>query len=289
MVGKTPTPYIPEGMTCVDGDALLRKIAHFAEAGTASLHIVYDFDRTLTVSHPETQEDVTTWHILDKHLSDEGHARCQELFKKYRALELEDRLTERDAAEWWNASLQLYVDERVNIKQVDADFLARASIRPGTVELFALCKKYGVPNVIMSAGIRDVIDMWAQKYAIDPALVLSTALKLDSEGVIVGWDKDTLVHVLNKHEAGHKDLTAIRAVRPNVIVIGDGMTDADMAEGDDNVLRIRIFDPRPDEVVDIEAVRQKTFTRFDALLESGTLYPILKVIESIVANIKDRR
>jgi hypothetical protein len=91
------------------------------------------------------------------------------------------------------------------------------------------------------------------------------------------------VHVLNKHETGHQDLTTIRANRPNVIVIGDGMTDAEMTEGDENVLRIRIFDPRPDEIVNIELVRDKTFTRFDALLESGTLYPLLEVVDAIVA------
>ncbi len=285
-MAQLPIFDIPKGMTCANGAAFLRKVADFAAAGAGSLHVIYDFDRTLTVSHPETQEDVTTWHILGKHLSEAGRAHYQDLFQKYRIIELEDGLTNADAVDWWTASFQLFVDERVNIKQVDADFLARASIRPGVEEVFALCQAYEIPSVIMSAGIRDVIDIWTKKYAINPALVLSTVLKLDSEGAIVGWNEDTLVHVLNKHEAGHEDLTAIRAARPNVIVIGDGVTDADMADGNENVLRIRIFDPRPDEVVDIEAVRQKTFSRFDALIESGTLHPLLKVIEFVAANAK---
>jgi phosphoserine phosphatase len=193
MLGQVLPSRIPEGMTCADETAFLHKIKSFAEAGGDNLHIVYDFDRTLTVSHPETQEDVTTWHILGKHLSEEGCVRYKNLFQKYRSLELADKLTERDAIEWWSASFQLYIDERVNIRHVDADFLARASIRPGAYELFALCKANKVPSVIMSAGIRDVIEIWTQKYGIEPALVLSTALKFDNEGVIVGWDKDTLV------------------------------------------------------------------------------------------------
>lgn len=272
---------MPKGLSCGDHHLFLEKVARFRESGATRLHIVLDFDRTLTVSRPGAQEDVTTWHIVGSHLSQNGRLRYQELFEKYRILELEGRLTERDAVDWWSASFQLYVDERININQVDADFLARASMRPGTAALFALCQERKIPSVIMSAGIRDVIKIWARKYGINPSLVVSTALRLAGDGTILGWDERTLIHVLNKHEAGHEDLTAIRAARSNVIVVGDGMADADMAAGDANVLRVRVFDPRPDEVADISAVRQKTFARFDVLLESGTFDPLFKVLEFV--------
>ncbi len=268
-------------MTFADEEKFREKIVRFREQGAQSLHIVYDFDRTLTVSHPGTGQDVTTWQILGNHLSKQGQERYEELLQKYRKLELNDTLTEQDAVKWWEASLQLFVDEQVNVRKVEEDFLARASVRPGTAELFAACAQRSIPSIIMSAGIRDVIEIWARAYGLGPSLVLSTALKLDGAGRIVGWDRGTLIHVLNKHEAGHKDLTAIRSGRPNVIVVGDGMGDADMVTGEANALRIRIFDPRSDEIVDLQTVREKTFTKFDALIESGTFYPLLELLKII--------
>jgi|SRR5687767_5163880 len=57
------------------------------------------------------------------------------------------------------------------------------------------------------------------------------------------------------------------------VAVGDGMSDAGMAAGDEDVLRFRIFDPRPGEEVNLDLVRQKTFTRFDGMIESGDFAP----------------
>lgn len=276
-----PVLYVPKGIVCANEQLFLEKVARFAELGASGLHVVADYDRALTVSHARTKEDVTTWHILGKHLSEEGKRRYRDLFQRYRGLELEDKLTVADAVEWWRQSLQLYVDEAVNMHRVEVDFLAHASIRPGVQELFSFCRKQSIPTVILSAGIRDVINVWTRAYGIQPYLVLSTVLLLAPDGTIIGWDEQTLIHILNKHEAGHAELSAIRAARPNVVAFGDGMGDADMVEGDANALRLRIFDPRADEVVDMQAVRQKTFAKFDALIETGTLHPILDMLKFI--------
>lgn len=281
MSQEQPLFQMPEGMSCGNEEAFIQKVAHFAGSGAADVHIIWDFDRTLTVSHPETQEDVTTWQILCEHLSEKGQAQYNDLFQRYRSMELEERMTVKDAVDWWSSILGLYVEERVSMTEVDADFLMRASIRRGAHEVFSLCKEQEIPNVIMSAGIRDVIDVWSHKYDIQPSLTLSTILKLDSDNRIVGWDEDSLVHTLNKHELDHEELTSIRSKRPKIIVVGDGMGDADMARGDVDVLRIRIFDPRPDEIFDISDVRRRTFEKFDVMIESGTLHPLLTTLKLI--------
>ena len=272
---------IPTELLTNDEVALREKIERFQSDGANKFHVIFDFDRTLTVAHPETNDDVTTWHIMDSHLPREGAADYQALFEKYRALELAETLTDQDAEDWWNASLNLYRTHRVDMREVERDFVMHASIRPGTAELFAFCQRQAIPTVVFSAGIRDVIEVWSRAYNVSPTEIISTALTLDENGCVTGWDESTLVHVLNKHEMGHAGLTAIRATRPNVILVGDSLNDADMASGDDTVLRIRMFDPRPDEKFELSEVRQKTFQRFDAMIESGSFAPLKSLVKII--------
>jgi len=273
---------MPEGLTFLPDGALQAKLAEFALAGPDKLHFVFDFDRTLTVAHLGTAEDITSWHILREHLPEAGKQVYQQLFEKYRALEIAGSMTETDAAVWWTSTLDLFVEYRLDLKAVEQDFLDRASIRSGATELFQLCQTHNIPTVIMSAGIRDVIDIWDKLYMINPSLVISTALELDAEGRIVGWHRDTLVHALNKAETSHPELSAIRGERPMAILVGDGMNDVDMASGDANVLRVRIFDPRPNEVVDIALERAKTFAKFDAMIENGSMVPLLELTRTII-------
>ena len=279
---STSRNLLPEGLIPANHENLEAKITEFIGATAAGIHFVFDFDRTLTVRNPETHEDVTTWHILREHLPEDGKKQYQDLFEKYRVLEIAGTMTEIDAADWWSSILDLFVKHKLNLPAVEQDFLERASIRPGTAELFQLCKDNDIPTVVLSAGIRDVIEMWDKTYGVSPSLTLSTALILDSSGTIIGWRKDTLVHVLNKSETGHPELESIRSSRPKAVVVGDSMNDADMAHGDKDVLRIRIYDPRPDEPIDIIKERQKTFTKFDAVVESGSLEPLLKLAKLII-------
>lgn len=257
------------------------KIADFALAGASRIHVVLDFDRTLTIKKPGAQDEVTTWHILCKHLPASGRLYYQRLFDKYRALELSGDMTQKDATDWWSSILNLFVEHRINLTEVEEDFLDKANIRPGVAELFKFCADNNIPTVILSAGIRDVIDIWCRKYDIKPSLVISTALVLDDNNRITGWEKNTLIHVLNKSEVNHPELLTIRSQRPNALLVGDSLDDAHMAHGEENVIRVRILDPRPDEI-DNSQEQNKTLKKFDALIMSGTLNPLHNSIKLII-------
>lgn len=187
-------------------------------------------------------------------------------------------MTLEDAVEWWSTVLDSYVDVRLDMNIVEQDFMNRATIRTGAKQLFDRLLDHDIPTVILSAGVTDAIDLWSREYDIAPTLVISNDLILDADRRVIGWNKDSLVHTLNKSETDHAELNAIRRARPLSIVIGDSIHDADMADGDNDVLRIRIYDPRPDEESDIEIVRAETLQRFDIMIESGSLSPIEKLI-----------
>ena len=272
---------VPEGLIVADASALAAKVAGFAHAGAAGIHAVFDFDRTLTVKKPGSQDEVTTWHILQAHLPEEGRLKYQKLFEKYRTLELSGDMTQQDAVDWWSAILDLFVEHRIDLAEVEEDFLDKASIRPGTLELFKLFADNNIPTIILSAGIREVIDIWCRKYNIKPSLVISTALVLDENNRIIGWGQDTLVHILNKSEATHAELLNIQSRRPKAFLVGDSLDDAAMASGKQDIIRTRILDPRADEIVSVSE-EQKTLEKFDALIKSGSLQPLHELVEGII-------
>jgi HAD superfamily phosphoserine phosphatase-like hydrolase len=280
-------PQVPLGLITANDEAFMRKVSEYATAGAAKLHVIFDFDRTLTVRKSEVYDgDVTSWHILRSHLPEngqemDGQRRYDALFAEYRAKEIAETLTEQDAITWWSSTLDLFVEYEVNMNEVENDFVERASVRPGTAELFNLCNELEIPTIILSAGMRDVINVWSRVYGVDPTIVLSTALITDRRGRVIGWDKNTLVHVMNKHEAGHDEIAAIKADRPNVLVVGDSLGDADMV--DDEALRIRIYDPRVDALDDLDRVKRRTFDKFDALILKGDFMPLIRLVEIIAA------
>jgi HAD superfamily hydrolase (TIGR01544 family) len=272
---------IPDGFVCTTADNFSRKIERLRQAGADQLQVVFDFDRTLTVARPGTNDEVTTWHILNDHLPQVGQDRYQELYQQYRALEVSGEMTAKHAVTWWSSILDLFVEHKVDMAEVERDFLTKASIRPGAKGLFELCTQYGVPTIILSAGIGDVIELWAQAYAIQPTIILSTSLITDTDRRVVGWHRDTLVHLLNKKEIGHPELVRIRSGRHYTILIGDSLADADMAEGTDTVIRVRLYDPRADEQANV-AARKHTLTTFDAMIESGSLDAVRELAQYII-------
>lgn len=217
---------------------------------------------------------------MNEHLPVDARQQYQQYFTKYRALEVAGEMTTDHAVEWWSAILDLFVSNNVSLADVEETFLDKANIRPGVKRVFDLFGRLEIPSTILSAGIRDVIDIWSARYGINPTLTLSTKLLVGSSGIVAGWDRSSLVHVLNKHETGHPELTAIKQARPNILVIGDSLDDASMATGDDNVIRIRILDRRDDDP-DLVSEKVRTFERFDALITSGSFDPIASLIKVI--------
>lgn len=92
-----------------------------------------------------------------------------------------------------------------------------------------------VPTLIFSAGFGDVIQGILQKYALHyPNIhIIGNFMEFDEDGQLIGF-KDPLIHTFNKNEDAvpqncrYFDELSHRA---NVILLGDSIGDADMAQG----------------------------------------------------------
>jgi len=254
---------------------ILRKLKFFTGSGRDKLHLLLDFDRTLTKSKNELGENVTTWEILRVHLPQEAQKEYQQFYKKYRRLETENKMAVSDAIIWWERILNLFQENELKWLDIAKDVEERIPIRPCAKELFEICEKKNIPTIIISAGIKDIIELWCQRFEISPTIILFTNLTFSSEGYMNGWDKDSLIHVLNKKEKGHKEVEKIKLKRPNTILVGDSLDDASMIEGGENVLRIAVYEPRKDDKIK----KVKEFTeRFNLVIKDGTFRPVREIL-----------
>jgi len=266
--------------TVKDKNKTLQKLNKIINEGKEKLHLLADFDRTLTIGRDKTGKDSTSWEILGNHLSKKAHVKQHVLYKKYRPLELSGKMTPEEALSWADQVLTIFVEDKINLTQVEKDFQQKIDIRPNAKELLDYSKNLGIPTIILSAGIGEIINIWSKTFQVSPTLVLATRLIVDQNGKIINWNKH-IIHHLNKKEQDHQELTRIKTQRPNTILIGDAIEDADMSEGNENVLRIRIYNPREDEKTSKKAFAKKTFEKYDLIIENGTLEPVLRILELI--------
>jgi HAD superfamily hydrolase (TIGR01544 family) len=263
-----------------DKDKVLRKIEKLIADGKTNLHLLVDFDRTLTIGKDNYGRDFTSWNALVKLLPPKAMARHKALYDQYRSIEISGKMTDKDSTDWVKSVLQIFVENKINLSKLKEKVSEDICIRPHTKTVFDFCKNLGIPIVILSAGVKQTIEVWSKIYIVSPALTIATSLITDHNGTVIDWDKN-IIYVKNKKEHGHKELSKISKNRSNVILIGDAIEDADMTDGDENVLRIRIYNPREDEAVSEKDYAKKTFEKFDLLIENQTLEPILKILELI--------
>ncbi len=271
---------ILKNFVCENKERTKAKIKRFQEAGKSKVCLVTDFDRTITPFFDNRGQLVSTWDLFTRKMPPEIRAEDNRLYDIYRPLEVAGKLTPEDAFKWWAANLDLFEKSRLKWIELVREIEEEIPARPGAGELFGVCEKEAIPTAIVSAGVRDVIGVWCQKFGIRPDAILSTKLYFDGDGYICGWNRDSLVHILNKNGAGRFYLGNVRKSHPHAILLGDSLDDAAAADGDDDTLRIYV-DDRQEKKAKGHDFYDKMFKRFDLAVQSGSLMPVVDIIESL--------
>ncbi|MET0779766.1 MAG: HAD-IB family phosphatase [Candidatus Saccharimonadales bacterium] len=233
-------PHDPQNLILSDPAMVTEKLLYFAQAGPEQIYYLFDFDRTLTTSK-HTGDNTTTWQILHGLLSDEGRKLSNAIRQKYLKMEDDGLLTREDAHAFSATLLDLHALHGTNRRDME-QAATQIRLRDGSEALFGACDAAHIPTVILSAGIRDIIELVARENNIHPTLLLSIKLQFDDNGRIIGWDKDSMILTNNKNENVKQWVSHIASARPLTVLIGDTVEDAKMVEGDQNVLRIRVCD-----------------------------------------------
>ena len=196
-------------------------------------------------------------------------------------MEIAGKLSQTQAVYWWEEALKILIKSKIKWSEIASDVEKVMTARKGTQELFNFCESQKIPILIISAGVRDVIELWCQRLGFKPTLILSTDLIFDEKGYLSSWNSDSLIHILNKKEKGHREVSKIREERPNIILLGDSLDDAAMVNDSKHVLKIIIDDPGIGKTQKDENFYKNVFSKFDLCLQSENLQPVVNLLKLI--------
>ncbi|MFH0739940.1 MAG: hypothetical protein V1819_02450 [bacterium] len=231
------------------------------KAGVENLHILADFDRTLTKVFTNGRKACSLMGVLRETdiMSEEYKQKAQELFNYYHPFEVDSSISKEEKknlmGEWWRKAFDLMFEFNFSQgylqKIVDIGLL---QFREGALEFFNILKTKKIPLIIISAsGVGEAIKTFFKKSGIslENIHIISNSFEWDENGKAIKV-KEPIIHSLNKDETLIKDFPEIfKKVekRKNVILLGDNIEDTAMIEGFeyDNLLKIGFLNENVEE------------------------------------------
>ena len=237
-------------------DSLIQK---FKEQGKNKVHILADFDRTLTKAIVEGQKAPTVIAQIrqSEYLTSDYASKAHELYDKYHSIEIDPKVNKQEKIakmhEWWQKHFALLVSSGLNKKVMDEIVSKRTlKFRVGALDFIDSLHKNNIPLVIMSAGPGDMISQYLKQEArlYNDIHIIANFFEFDKNSKVIKV-KEPIIHSLNKKEIFVKDFPAFSDVkeRKNVILLGDGVDDIDMIEGFayDNLIKIGFLNENVEE------------------------------------------
>ena len=222
---------------------LENKIERLKENGSSSIHIVSDFDRTLTRAFVNGKKVNALISVLrnENYLTEEYSKEAHKLADKYHPIEMDPNipLVEKKKAmlKWWTKHFELLIRSKLNIKDIERAVNSEwIKLREGTTQFIDILKKYKIPLIIFSsAGLgTDSIKLYLEKERrlYPNVYIVSNAFEWDSEGYAVRIKKP-IIHIFNKDETSLKTLPIYSKIehRKNIILLGDNIEDIGMING----------------------------------------------------------
>jgi len=248
-----------------------------ASVKPSDLIVITDFDATLTSGDSEQCHDMLGASPL---MSQGFH----DAFKP-----LLDWTTNAaiDGVEWWDQAHGYMVKYGMPPRQLIPRMVREASMtpRPGALELLKKCEQLGVPVLIVSAGVSDVIEEFLRQHGAlsENVTICSNRLNYEADSApksvspappITSFTKAYAYKSASSFFQEHSDRRAL-------IVLGDSVTDVDACENvpSDFVLSVGFVNERPDAAGHAQA--------FDAVIvgNQGSLDPVAEIVDEIVPSI----
>lgn len=262
------------------------KLKQILDAGLENLQVVLDFDRTITFGAKMDGQtpSMISFLRLSNMLGEQYYKASNENFAKYHPMEIDATMDKAEQMKqmqiWWEAHLQMVVDFGLTLEQVkEIANTPQLVLRPGMLELFKFCKETDVPIVIFSANVlgHESIKMFLDRFGIyfSGITIVTNELIFDENGKSVSFKKP-VIHSKNKDES----MILHGLQRPNTVLAGDGISDADMVKDEPNeiVFRIGIVDEN-NQIKVAEHARV-----FDVVVTPHSNFDILELVKKMEEN-----
>lgn len=234
----------------------------FQEGGLSKVHVLADFDKTLTRAFVDGKEVPSVISILrdGSFLTPDYASKAQALYDKYHPLENDKTISEEEKkrlmAEWWTTHFELLIQSGLNKKDIERVVKSgRIKFRDGFSELADFLRDSNIPLVIMSSaglGVESISQRLEQEGKLsDNIHIISNAFEWDKDGRAVSV-RQPIVHGSNKDETlvqSFPDIFKTIKDRKNVILLGDNLDDVGMVDGFDydNLVRVGFFNSKTKE------------------------------------------
>lgn len=258
--------------------------------GLNSLHVLSDFDRTLTKVFIGSKNTPSVISILrnGNYLTPGYAAKAHELYNKYHAIEINHGISRAKRklamAQWWNKHFDLLIKSGLNKNDLQKIARSRGTkFRAGFRTFVNFLRNHRIPMIILSSsGLGgDVIKMRleVEKIFYNNIHIISNVWRWDKNGFALGV-KPPIIHALNKNETIIKNLSIIKAIqhRKNILLLGDNPEDLDMLDGFNynNVITIGFLNKN------IKASLPHYQTKFDVLiLNDSSLNYVNKLLKEL--------
>eukprot|EP01064_Diplonema_japonicum_P013201 TRINITY_DN20677_c0_g1_i1.p1 TRINITY_DN20677_c0_g1~~TRINITY_DN20677_c0_g1_i1.p1 ORF type:complete len:284 (+),score=93.76 TRINITY_DN20677_c0_g1_i1:40-891(+) len=228
-----------------DPEGVAAKIAAIKKDGKELLKVIADFDFTMTRFWwcADTKERACSCYKVIEDcglLSKEYHDKAQELQKRFYPIEVCPDICKDEKVkamlEWVSLANKLLEDsglEEDTIPRMVCD--AKVALRDKAKEVVDLLTEHGVPLLLFSGGIANILEEVFKKEGVvlaDNAHIVSNKMVFNDKGKIAAWTEPRF-HAFNKEAETIKDAPFVRdeAHRRNVLLFGDSLGDVKMSNG----------------------------------------------------------
>ena len=261
------------------------------EQGKDKIHVLADFDRTLTKAFVNDKKILSIISLLrdENYLSSEYSEKAKALANKYHPIEIDLSIPfeEKKKAmhDWWTSHFKLLIKSGLNKKHLEKVIEnGNIQFRQGASEFIDFLHEKEIPLIILSsAGLGgDSISMYLKKQGklYDNVHIISNSYEWDSKGNAIGF-KEPIITVMNKDETAIQNYKFFNLIekRRNVLLLGDSLGDVGMITGFDydNLIKIGFLNDK------IEDNLKKYKENFDIILLNDTDFNYInKLVKEIV-------
>jgi cytosolic 5'-nucleotidase 3 len=244
----------------VNEKELERKKKEIAQDGAEKLHVLSDFDRTITYGLNDEKKTPTVISQLrsdTKYLGEDYPKKANKLFDFYHPIEIDPSIPltkkKKEMDEWWAKHFNLIAEYEFTkglIKQVVKEKPLR--FRQGASEFLTLLNSKDIPLIFMSAAPGDMLIEYLDnnKLLLPNIFVISNLYEWDKNGKAIQIKKPVVTSV-NKDETLIHKFPIYEKIknRKNVLLLGDGLEDVGMIEGFDykNLIKIAFLNENVEE------------------------------------------
>ncbi len=224
---------------------LKEKIDLIKKDGVNNIHVVSDFDRTLTYGTINGEKIPSIMAILrmNNYLGEDYSQKADALYNYYHVIEVDPSVSKKEKKikmkEWWEKHVNLLIEKKLKKEHLE-DIAKNKNIvlRRGVVDFLKDLKNKDIPLVIFSAsGCGEAVEYYFKKNKVDYKNIVFFINRFlwDGNEVAVGI-REPKINASNKDETSikqRKDIYEKIKDRKNIILLGDSIGDIGMAEGFD--------------------------------------------------------